>query len=202
MTGLSAWSDHRLVTALVDHDEEALAEVFRRHASAVAATARTVLGQSDVCEDIVAEVFLALWLKPGQFDPDRGPLRAFLRVKARGRSVDVLRSEVARRRREAFDARTSVSPGSPEDHEFLTAEAAERMHLALQTLADKEREPIELAFFAGMPYVAVALHLGLPEGTVKTRIRDGLRHVRSIYEAHMQAGDDTVHTLIADLGRP
>jgi RNA polymerase sigma-70 factor (ECF subfamily) len=138
---------------------------------------------------MVAEVFLAYWLKPESFEPGRGSLLGFLRLKVRGRSIDVVRSEVARRKREESEARRSCRLPIELDEEFLISEATEQMHRALSSLVDKEREPIELAFFTGMAYADVAKHLQLPEGTVKSRIRSGLLHVRAIYEARSLAAD-------------
>jgi RNA polymerase sigma-70 factor (ECF subfamily) len=180
-------SDLQLIDGVVLRQESDLAEIYRRHAGAILATARMVLGSSSVCDDVVAEVFLALWLNPQAFESERGSLLGFLRLKARGRSIDIVRSEVARRRREETDARDRRGSGSATDEDFLSSEAAEQMHDALASLTERERQPIELAFFTGMTYVEIAKYLELPEGTVKSRIRTGLHHVRVIYEAQRVA---------------
>ena len=178
-------SDLQLVEGLVLGQEAALAEIFRRHARSVAATARMILGNSSACDDVVAEVFLALWLKPETFDSRRGSLRGFLRLKARGRSIDIVRSDVARRRREMSDERAHGRYTTETEEEFLSSEAAEQMQKAVARLDDREREPIELAFFTGLSYKDVAKHLALPEGTVKSRIRSGLHHVRVAFESQL-----------------
>ena len=194
-------SDLQLVDGLVLRQENCLAEIYRRHASPTAATAKMVLGNSSMCQDVVAEVFLALWLKPQSFDPDRGSLLGFLRLKARGRSIDIVRSEVARRRREENEARANGHYASEADQDYLTSEAAEEMHKALASLIPREREAIELAFFTGMTYVEVAEHLDLPEGTVKSRIRSGLQHVRVIFEAKLLAEAQSEFPTSPDKGR-
>jgi RNA polymerase sigma-70 factor (ECF subfamily) len=176
---------------LVITHQGALEEVYRRHAHSVAAAAKTVLGRWPGCEDVVAEVFLAYWLNPLSFDFERGSLLGFLRIKARGRSIDVVRSEVARRRREENDVRASGRLSNDIDEELLVSEAAEQMQRALSSLIESEREPIELAFFTGMTYIDVAKHLQLPEGTVKSRIRAGLQHVRAIFEAQVLAAAES-----------
>lgn len=175
-------SDLLLVEGVVLGQEAALAEIFRRHARSVAATARMILGNSSACDDVVAEVFLALWLKPESFDSLRGSLRGFLRLKARGRSIDIVRSDVARRRREMSGERAHGRYVTETEEDFLTSEAAEHMQKAVASLHEREREPIELAFFTGLSYKDVAKHLKLPEGTVKSRIRSGLHHVRLAFE--------------------
>ena len=145
-----------------------------------------VLGNWSGCDDVVADVFLSFWLQPENFDPQRGSLRGYLRLKARGRSIDIVRSEGARRRRKEAEARTERDVPRELDEELLRAEAAEQMRQALSLLRDCEREPIELAFFTGMTYIDVAEHLQLPEGTVKARIRTGLHRLRVIVETRVQ----------------
>jgi len=128
------------------------------------------------CEDVVAEVFVSLWFFPEKFDPSRGTLLAYLRLKARGRSIDMVRKEAARTRRE-----TTERPGPPDtdaDAVLVGAESALAVREALVQLPVVEREPIILAFFAGLTYAEVAVRLGLPEGTVKSRIRAGLSHLQ------------------------
>ena len=198
---ISGYSDLQLVEAVALQQEDAMVEIYRRHALSVAATARMVLGDASACHDVLAEVFLALWLKPEQFDPERGSLLGFLRLKARERSIDLVRSEVARRRREETEARSTVRYTSETDEELLRSEAAERMHKALESLVENEREPIELAFFARMTYRDIAKHLGLPEGTIKSRIREGLRNIRVVYESERSMEADADRTLPPERGR-
>jgi RNA polymerase sigma-70 factor (ECF subfamily) len=183
-------SDLQLADGVTHRHQAALEEVYRRHTRSVAAAARVVLGNWPGCDDVVAEVFLDYWLKPESFDPGRGSLLGFLRLKARGRSIDVVRSEVSRRRREENDERATLRSPVAIDDALLNSEASEQMRLALASLVDAEREPIELAFFTGMTYTDVAEHLHLPEGTVKSRIRAGLKHVRVIFEAQMQVASE------------
>jgi RNA polymerase sigma-70 factor, ECF subfamily len=188
---LAGLSDLELANGITQRHQGALEEVYRRHARSVAAAAKMVLGRWPGCEDVVAEVFLAYWLNPLSFDLERGSLLGFLRLKARGRSIDIVRSEVARRRREETDVRANGRLSHDIDEELLVSEAAEQMHRALSSLIESEREPIELAFFAGMTYIDVAKHLQLPEGTVKSRIRAGLQHVRAIFEAQVLAAAES-----------
>jgi RNA polymerase sigma-70 factor (ECF subfamily) len=181
------YSDLELVTHVVMREADALNEIYRRHARSVATVAKMVLGNSAAGDDIVAEVFLAFWLKPDGFDATRGSLSGFLRMKARGRSIDLIRTDVARRRREVTDNHSRRPPASHPDEDIVTWGLAEQLHKALATLHRKEREPIELAFFMGMTYRDVAEHLDLPEGTVKSRIRSGLHNARVMFESELLA---------------
>ena len=88
-----------LVASLVDECGDAYAELYRRHSRSVTAAVNMILVNDSRCEDVVAEVFVGLWFFPERFDSSRGSLLAFLRLKARGRSIDLVRAETARRRR-------------------------------------------------------------------------------------------------------
>lgn len=183
LRSVSTFADLELVECVVRREAEAFDELYRRHARSVGATSRMVLGNSPSCEDVVAEVFLAFWLKPDDFDVERGSLLGFLRMKARSRSIDVVRTDMARRRREISDCRdgTRAVGGSDDDNSF--SGVAERLQRTISALIEREREPIKLAFFTGMTYKDVAEHLAIPEGTVKARIRSGLHHARVIFDS-------------------
>ena len=157
--------------------EDALGELYRRHGASVAAVTRMILGNSPGCDDVVAEVFAALWLSPQSFDPTRGSLLNFLRMKARGRSIDVLRSDTSRRRREDNDLYSGRAPALDIESSVLASETASELRRAVASLPPAEAEVIHLAYFRGMSYIAVARHLGVAEGTVKSRIRKGLRRL-------------------------
>jgi RNA polymerase sigma-70 factor, ECF subfamily len=175
----SASSDAALVVAIGRYEQAALAEAYRRHAGAVFGLARRLLDDRGQSEEIVQEIFLRLWNEPHRFDPERGSLRSFLLAGTHGRAVDVLRSETSRRRREERDARVTVTPRYDVDLEVSDLALAEAVRTALGTLADDERRAIQLAYFGGRTYREVAEALGQPEGTVKSRIRTGLRRMRA-----------------------
>jgi RNA polymerase sigma-70 factor (ECF subfamily) len=165
---------------MVSGSEDAFAEIYRRHAATVRSVARMILGAVATCDDVVAEVFVGLWVSPVSFDPARGTLRSFLRLQARSRSLDVWRSETARRRREETQERYAGQIPRGIDAEFLAAEQATSVRRAVELLPPTERDAVRLAFFGGMSYRGVAALLGLPEGTTKSRIRSGLRRLAAM----------------------
>ena len=175
VTGLG---DADLAAAIGAGREEALAEVYRRHAPALFGLARRVVGAPTLAEEVVQEVFVQLWRDPGRYDRERGTMRAYLLALAHGRSVDVVRSEVARRRREDRDAARDPAPADPFDERVVDRVAVvEEVRGAVGDLPEQERRPIELAYYGGHTYREVARILGEPEGTIKSRIRAGLRRL-------------------------
>ncbi|TVR20388.1 MAG: sigma-70 family RNA polymerase sigma factor [Ilumatobacter sp.] len=176
---LSDASDAALVVAIGRYRQDALAEAYRRHAGAVFGLAKRLLRDQARAEEIVQEVFLRLWNDPNRFDPDRGTLRSFLLAHCHGRSVDLIRSESARRSREERDAKATAEVGYDVGHEVWDLTVAGHVRDALGVLPDGERKAIELAYFGGRTYREVADTLGEAEGTVKSRIRAGLKRLRS-----------------------
>lgn len=180
---LQETSDSGLVVAIARYREDALAEAYRRHGGAVFALARRVLSDLTTAEEVVQEVFLRLWTAPDKFDPDRGSLRSYLLAQTHGRSVDLLRSDTSRRRREEREARQTAEAGYDLEHEVWDLTVADKVKEVVAGLPAPERRAIELAYFGGHTYREVASLLGEPEGTVKSRIRVGLQRMRAALEA-------------------
>jgi RNA polymerase sigma-70 factor (ECF subfamily) len=183
-------SDAQLVTSIARYSEIALAEVYRRHGGAVYGLARRVLNNASEAEDVTQDVFLRLWNQPDRFDPSRGTLRSFLLTQSHGRAVDAVRSLKARRHRESGEARRTATAEYDMQHEVWDLAVADQVARALGDLPDDERRAIELAYFDGHTYVEVADLLGQPEGTVKSRIRNGMRRMRAVLvEGGVQGAD-------------
>lgn len=173
-------SDAALMVAVGRWQEEALAELYRRHGAAVHNLARRVIGSAELADEVTQEVFVDLWRRPQQFDATRGSLRTLLVTKAHSRAVDVVRSEQARRIREQRSAASMATAGYDVDRFAWDLAIADHIKDAVDTLPHDERVAIEMAYFDGMTYRKVAQVLGTPEGTVKSRIRTGLGRLRSL----------------------
>lgn len=170
-------SDAVLVVAVARRDQGALAELHRRHGGSLFCTALRVLSVRPLAEEVVQDIFTRLWQNPERFDPARGSLRSFLLAQCHSRAVDIVRSESARRRRENGEA-NALRPQYVLEDEVLDFVAGQKLREAVATLSEKEQQAISLAYFGGHSYVDVASLLGLPEGTVKSRIRSGLTRLR------------------------
>jgi RNA polymerase sigma-70 factor (ECF subfamily) len=163
--------DSVLVARIAAGDDEAISDVFDRYAPFVYGLARRVTGNSTAAEDVVQEVFTSLWQNPERFDSSRGSLRAFLGVQAHRRSVDIIRSDTRRSAREArhhdLDPDQRGTPVDEIDHEA----AVEMVREAISRLPAEQRQAVEMAYLEGHTHREVAMLLGIPEGTAKSRLR-------------------------------
>ncbi len=183
---LASVSDAYLAVGVARWRPEALAEAYRRNAGAVFGLAKRVLADEALAEEVTQEVFVGLWEHPERYDAGRGSLRAFLLAMAHGRAVDLVRSETSRRAREQR-SRTVAEAGYDLEQEVVELVANEHVREALADLPDAERSAIELAYFGGHSYREVATIQDEAEGTVKSRIRSGLRRMETKL-AHLAQG--------------
>lgn len=169
-----------IVRRIVDGDPTGMSAAYEQFAARVSAVAVSIVHDRDLAADITQDVFERLWHRPERFDSNRGSLGAFLAIDAQGRSIDLVRSRNAAKRRELNDhaRRSGDVPPDTEDEALRRIEAT-KVRLSLQSLPDEQRIPITLAYFDGIPYRQVAERLRMPEGTVKSRIRAGLESLGS-----------------------
>lgn len=159
-------------------DEAAFSEIYDALSGLVYGVVLKVLRDPSMSEEVTQEVFVELWRLAPRFDAERGSPRAWAATIAHRRAVDRVRSEDARRRR---DERELVVIDEPTDVvvDAVTTELdRQRLRAALATLTETQREALTLAYYGGHTYRAVAVLLDVPEGTIKTRVRDGLIRLR------------------------
>jgi RNA polymerase sigma-70 factor (ECF subfamily) len=188
---LSDASDAVLVLAIGRWNEDALAEVFRRHSGSVYAVANQVLRDEGAAREITHDAFVHLWHRPESFDPDRGSLRSFLLNFSHSRAIDRLRANRRRQKREEQDAMTNASAEYDLEQEVVRISMADKLRDVVGELPANERQAIELAYFKGYTYRETAALLGEPEGTVKSRIKSALRRMQTTLASGGIVGADT-----------
>jgi RNA polymerase sigma-70 factor (ECF subfamily) len=174
---LSASED--LLVATASGDEAAFELLVGRIRPQALRVARGVVRDPSIAEEVAQEVLTEVWQKADRFDPDRGTVVGWVATLARRRGVDRVRSEQAGRNRDDRVARRNQE----RDFDVVADEVEVRLEhwqvrRALADLSDRQREAIELAYFGGHTYRDVARVLGIPEGTAKSRLRDGLLRLR------------------------
>lgn len=175
-------SDPELVAAVAAGSEEALRSLYLRHAGAVMALSRRMLGSREEAEEIVIDTYLRLWRHADRFDPERGALRTYLFAVARNLCVSRLRARGSRPRTQDLD------PGSQafevafsHSYDQVPTVLASR---ALAALDDGDRRLMEEAYFGGWSQSELAARHDLPLGTVKSRMRRALAKMRAALEGH------------------
>ncbi|WP_236656042.1 sigma-70 family RNA polymerase sigma factor [Streptacidiphilus jiangxiensis] len=172
------------LSAAAAGDHEAFAGVYTGLLPLVWATARRVLHDRAQTDEVAQEVIAELWTLAGRFRPERGNPRAWAASVARRRAIDRVRHQRAQHRVELRAAALMPPPAADS-----VAERVERVleyeHLrrVLLSLTPLQREAIRLAFYEDCTYVQVALRLGIPVGTAKSRIRGALIRLRRELEA-------------------
>jgi RNA polymerase sigma-70 factor, ECF subfamily len=172
-------SSEDLLVAAATGDEAAFSLLVDRIRPQALRVARGVVRDPAIAEEVAQEVLTEVWLKADRFDPDRGTVVGWIATLARRRGVDRVRSEQAGRNRDDRVARRNQE----RDVDVVADEVEVRLEhwqvrRALADLSDRQREAIELAYFGGHTYRDVARVLGIPEGTAKSRLRDGLLRLR------------------------
>ncbi len=159
-------------------DQEAFGALFDELSPMVHGVVLKVVRDPAQAEEVSQEVFVELWRLAARFDGSKGSARSWAATLAHRRAIDRVRSEQASRDRQTRDAAHVVR-----DHDVVVAEVETsidqaRVRRALSHLSDIQREAVELAYFGGHTYREVAVLLGVAEGTVKSRIRDGMIRLR------------------------
>jgi RNA polymerase sigma factor (sigma-70 family) len=179
--------DGQLVELVAQKDAGALEALYDRYGRAAYSLARRILTEETLAQDVVQEVFLSLWRDAGRFDAGRGTVATYLLSMTHHRAVDVVRREENLRRRRTTDEGLELEPdpGARVEDEVTAGERRAQVRAALKELPDSQREALALAYFGGYTQREVAALLGVPLGTVKTRMAAGMRKLK---EALQDAG--------------
>jgi len=179
--------DGQLVELVAQQDAGALEALYDRYGRAAYSLARRILTEETLAQDVVQEVFLSLWRNARRFDAGRGTVATYLLSMTHHRAVDVVRREEKLRRWRTSDEGLELAP-DPKARVEDEVEASERraeVRAALKDLPDPQRQALLLAYFGGYTQREVAALVGVPLGTVKTRMAAGMRKMK---EALSDAG--------------
>ena len=179
---LAHLSDEALVALVARGDESALGELYDRVGTAAFRLAFRVLRDERLAEDAVQEAFLGVWRTAAAFRAERAKASTWIYTLVHRRAVDLVRRE-ERRRADPLDdqSRDTATTGSAEDVAWLTLQR-ERVQEALGALPHAQREAIELAYYGGFSQSELAERLGVPLGTIKSRMFAGLGRLREILD--------------------
>jgi RNA polymerase sigma-70 factor (ECF subfamily) len=166
-----------LLTATARGDESAYEAVYDLASGWVLGAARKVLRDPAMAEEVMQEVMLEIWRRAARFDPAKGSGTSWVMMLAHRRAVDRVRSERSHASRE-LRAATAVIDYDDVTEAVETSLDRERVQRCLTSLTALQRECVSLAYYGGYTYAEVAGLLGVPAGTVKTRMRDGLIRLR------------------------
>jgi RNA polymerase sigma factor (sigma-70 family) len=177
--------DGQLVELVARRDAGALEALYERYGRAAYSLARRILTEDTLAQDVVQEVFLSLWRNAGRFDAGRGTVATYLLSMTHHRAVDaVRREENLRRFRTSGEAlELEPDPGARVEDEVELAERRAEVRAALAELPPAQREALLLAYFGGYTQREVAALVGVPLGTVKTRMAAGMRRLKAALQA-------------------
>lgn len=174
-------SDERLVRLMTDGDSNALGKLWDLHALPAYSLALRMLRDPGWAEEVVQDVFVGLWREPHMYDPSRGGLRSWLLTVTHHAAVDGLRGRRGTARiRDVGPAALDrmVHTGEDPAERAWRNVRAEHVRKALSELPPAQREAMELVYFGGLTQAETAEQTGQPLGTVKSRLRLGLKKMR------------------------
>jgi RNA polymerase sigma-70 factor, ECF subfamily len=175
---LAHLSDEALVLLAARSQQTALAELYDRYGRPAYGLALRVLRDEALAEDAVQEAFLGVWRNASRFVPERGTASTWILTLVHRRAVDLVRRE-ERRRADPLEPAAEPASGSVDDEAWLRLQR-ERVQSALRQLPDQQREALELAYYGGFTQSELAERLGLPLGTIKSRVFAGLARLREL----------------------
>ncbi len=179
--------DEALAAGFAAHEDWAFGEAYRRYAALLYSAAYNVLGNPDDAQDCIADAVAKLWRSQGAYSASRGNLRSFLVVCVRNEAI-------SRRRRQARAVRLDERLAAmPVEHEHLLVPdpiERDRVRSALLAIPPEQRTALKLAYYEGKTHSEIAAELQEPLGTIKSRIKHGLRKLGSVLESTARIGSD------------
>jgi RNA polymerase sigma-70 factor (ECF subfamily) len=176
-------ADENLISFVGQGDTEAFAILYDRHGRAAFSLAYRVMSERQAAEDLVQDAFLKLWRSAPSYRPERGSVRTWLLSIVHNRGIDQLRSHASRRRtQDRIEASAPRSQPSEAFAETWRNSQRDQVREALNTLPPEQVKILELAYFSGYTHVQISGLLDVPLGTMKGRMRLGLKKIRDYFD--------------------
>lgn len=182
---MDSTEEAELVRRLVDRDQSALSELYQQFSGLVYSIAMRVVQNAVLAEEVTQDAFLKVWDQPENWDPNRGRFVSWLLAITRYTAIDRLRREQRRPLQHAVELDDSRlgQRGLVDDPQW---QEGRELRALMERLPAEQVEVIELAFFQGLSHSEMADYLNLPLGTVKTRVRLGLKKLKALRHELME----------------
>ena len=175
-------TDEELLSALAARDAGALEALYGRYGRLAFSLAVRIVGAPETAEEIVQEAFLSVWRGAASYQPGRAAVRTWLLSITHHRAVDAVRRRAARVQAAPLEDQAQLRGGTDVWTDVSRTLVREEVRAALARLPNEQRQSIELAYFGGLTYPEIAAKLGVPLGTVKSRLRLGLQKLQNLLE--------------------
>jgi len=181
-------ADEDLISLVEGGDAEAFAVLYDRHGRPAYSLAYRMMGEKQAAEELAQNAFIKVWRGAGSYRAERASVRTWILSIVHNRGIDQLRSHASRRRtQEKIEASAASSQPSEAFAETWRNTQSEQVREALSTLPKEQLKILELAYFSGYTHVQIAELLNVPLGTVKGRMRLGLKKIRAYFESREAA---------------
>jgi RNA polymerase sigma-70 factor, ECF subfamily len=181
-------ADEDLISLADGGNTQAFAALYDRHARVAYSLAYRMMGERQAAEDLVQEAFLKVWRATGSYRGEKATVRTWILSILNNRGIDEIRSTASRRRtQDRVETQTSTAQPSEAFGEAWRNSQGEQVREALGGLPPEQVKVLELAYFSGYTHMEIAELLDLPLGTVKSRMRLGLKKLREYFDTRGMA---------------
>jgi RNA polymerase sigma factor (sigma-70 family) len=184
---LALLDDEALVRRLVARDPRALEALYGRYSRPLFSLGLKLLNDHDLVEGVVQDVFVRLWTHAGEYEARKGKLLSWLLTITHHRAVDELRRRRTRLDTETLQEELIEDPDRDPSSPLARAEERAGVRRALAQLPEAQRLPITMAYYDGLTQVEISRALGVPLGTIKTRMRAGMHELRRLLSDDLDA---------------
>lgn len=176
-----------LLVAVASGDQAAFAQLYDQLAPYVLGLSTQVIHDRAQAEEVTQEVFVEVWRTAPSFDASRGSARSWILWLARSRAIDRVRSDIASKKRDTTDFLHSATTWCAAEEEAVESLESQQVRALVDSIGEPHRTAIMLSYFQGLTHSEIAEATGVPLGTAKTRLRDGLKKLRQIVHPHLSA---------------